>query len=322
MFPGQGAQHVQMAAGLYGHYQPFTEMMDRAFSFFERHGRFLRREWLASTPSAQFDDVSVAQPLLYAVNCALGTQAIELGIRPDVLMGHSVGELSAATFGGVFDFETGLQIIDELIDRCSGVPAGGMISVACSADRIESHLTEQVTIGAINAPRQLLLAGPDAALEAVRERLIREDITCKRTPARQPFHSPAMLSAPVGERAWATKLREPARTVLSCYTGKELDKATATDPDFWSSQPALPVLFGPTLDALLAERSCLLIQTGPGQNLTALARRLPTVRSGTSAAVPMLPAGVQPDSAADREAITALLRHPALVSQPDVGTPR
>jgi acyl transferase domain-containing protein len=102
----------------------------------------------------------------------------------------------------------------------------------------------------------------------------------------------------------ATALRAPRRTVYSAYLGTVLPPGDACDPGFWARQPASPVLFHTTLDRMLGDGDFLLLEAGPGQGLSALARRHPAVISGRSEVVPMLPAG--PGSAQDdRRAVAA-----------------
>ncbi|QPA02284.1 polyketide synthase [Streptomyces violascens] len=308
-FPGQGAQHARMAAGLYGASKSFTSTMDHAFDAFGPAGRTLREGWLAATPPADFDDISYAQPLLYAVNCAMGTMVTESGLRPDVLLGHSVGELAAATLAGVFSFDYGLRYLSEYIGVYQHAPRGGMLAVAASSKEVEAHLVPDVVIGAVNAPRQVLLSAPEEALADVEAALRGADITCSRARALQPFHHPVMRDVVTAHAGSLTRppLHPPHTTLYSAYTGQELADELATDWQFWTGQPAEPVLFGPTLEHLLSSGPHLLVEAGPGQSLTALARRTPAVARGEAEALALLPprAG-EPD--ADIEAVRTALK--------------
>ncbi|MCC9738447.1 acyltransferase domain-containing protein [Streptomyces sp. MNU89] len=299
-----------MAAGLYGVSKSFTSTMDHAFDAFGPAGRTLREGWLAATPPAAFDDISYAQPLLYAVNCALGTMVIEAGLRPDGLLGHSVGELSAATLAGVFSFDCGLRYLAEYIGVYRHAPRGGMLAVAASPKEVEAHLVPGVVIGAVNAPRQLLLSAPEEALAGVEAALRGAGITYARARALQPFHHPVMREVVTAHAGLLTRppLHPPHTTLYSAYTGQELSDELATDWQFWTGQPAEPVLFGPALGHLLSSGGPhLLAETGPGQSLTALARRTPAVARGDATALALLPARAgEPD--ADIEAVRAALK--------------
>jgi acyl transferase domain-containing protein len=307
LFPGQGAQYPRMAAGLYGHYAAFTAVMDRAFQLLGEDGPALRAEWLDGRPSARYDDVTRAQPLLYAVNCALGQQVLSWGAEPAALLGHSVGEMTAATLAGVFGFTSGMALMRDRMAAFASTPPGGMLAVAASAGEVGPYLDgSQVAVAAVNAPRQLLLAGERGPLAAVGGRLAAGGITCRDVRAQQAFHSPVVAdAAEQSTAAWqAVRLAPPRRTVYSGYLAGVLPPGTATDPGFWARQPAEPVLFGPALDRLLADGDYLLTEAGPGQSLTALARRHPAVQSGRSDMVALLPARPG-DGAGDRRSLEA-----------------
>lgn len=321
-FPGQGAQHARMAAGLYGVSKSFTSTMDHAFDAFGPAGRTLREGWLAATPPAHFDDISYAQPLLYAVNCAMGTLLTEAGLRPHALLGHSVGELAAATLAGVFSFDCGLRYLSEYTGVYRHAPRGGMLAVAASPEEVEAHLVPGVVIGAVNAPRQVLLSAAEEALARMETALRGAGITCARARALQPFHHPVMRDVVTAHARSLTRppLHPPHTTLYSAYTGQEVPDELATDWQFWTGQPAEPVLYGPTLEHLLSGGPHLLVEAGPGQSLTALARRMPAVARGDSTALALLPARAgEPDADinAVQNALKQLARHGCAPLSPD-----
>jgi [acyl-carrier-protein] S-malonyltransferase len=310
LFPGQGAQHARMAAGLYGHADVFTDCMDTAFGHLGDIGTDLREDWLSDGSPELFDDVTRAQPLLYAVDYALGRLVLSWGVEPGALLGHSVGEMAAATLAGVLDFADGLRLMRDRIEVFADTPPGGMLAVAASAADVEPYLSGEVAVAAVNAPRQLLLAGAAGPLAEVERRLRDDDIVCRAARARQAFHSPVVAdavrrSAPAWER---TALHAPERTLYSAYRESVLSPGDARDPAFWARQPVDPVLFGPTLDRLLDDGDFLLVEAGPGQGLSTLARRHPAVASGRSAVVPLLPARPG-DGAGDRQAVREAVEH-------------
>ncbi|WP_078861539.1 acyltransferase domain-containing protein [Streptomyces sp. NRRL F-5650] len=321
-FPGQGAQHARMAAGLYGVSESFTSTMDHAFDAFGPAGRTLREGWLATVPPADFDDISYAQPLLYAVNCALGTMLTECGLRPDVLLGHSVGELAAATLAGVFSFDCGLRYLSEYVGVYRHAPRGGMLAVAAGPERVEPHLVPGVVVGAVNGPRQLLLSATEEALADVEAALRGAGVTCSLARARQPFHHPVMRDVAAAHAGSLTRppLHPPHTTLYSACTGQEVTDELATDWQFWTGQPAEPVLFGPALEHLLSDGPYLLVEAGPGQSLTALARRTPAVSRGEATALALLPAragGPDADVEAVRTAMKQIAGHGCDALSPD-----
>jgi [acyl-carrier-protein] S-malonyltransferase len=307
LFPGQGAQHARMAAGLYGHADVFTEVMDDAFRLLGTQGESIRSDWLHSDSPETVDDVTRAQPLLYAVDYALGRLVMSWGTEPAAMLGHSVGEMAAATLAGVFDFEAGMGLMRDRMALFADTPAGGMLAVAASAAELVPYISDEVAVAAVNARRQTLLAGLREPLADAERRLRADGFVCMAVRARQAFHSPAVRAAAANSVAgWrAIALAAPRRTVYSSYLGGILSAEAAQDPVFWARQPIETVLFGPTLDRLLGDGDYLLVEAGPGQGLSALARRHPAVTSGHSDVVGMLPAkpgGAEDDRCAVRAA--------------------
>lgn len=301
-FPGQGAQHARMAAGLYGTQRVFTETVDVCLDGFLQHGADLYPVWLAANPGAALDQTVNAQPLLFAIEYALARQWIDWGIQPAALLGHSVGELVAATVAGVLDLDDALRLLALRGRVMQRRAPGGMLVVAAAADRMRSLLPDgsPVVVAAVNAADQTVLAGPSADLAAVAQALAAAGIASKRLRTSQAFHSPAMRPA-VGEfqAGFAgVRLRPPGIPVYSAATGKLLTDDQATDPAFWARQLVDPVLFADALHAATedADRR-ILLEVGPGRALTGLARRHPAVRSGRWRALACLPGA---DEAAGR----------------------
>ncbi|MET8919753.1 acyltransferase domain-containing protein [Streptomyces sp. NPDC004610] len=303
LLPGQGAQHPRMAAGLYGHEEAFTHWMDEAFRLLGPDGPRLRRAWLAEHPPPDYDDVTVAQPLLYAVDHALGRMLLEWGVRPVALLGHSVGEFAAATLAGVVDLADGVRMMRERVDLFARTPPGGMLAVSATPDEVADLLRGGVHLAAVNASRQLLLAGERAPLAEAARALHARGTVCREVPARQAFHSPVVEGAVKASLpGWrSVRFHPPRLTLYSAYTEGVLAREQALDPEFWASQASGTVRFAPTLTALLAAHDCLLIEAGPGNTLTMLTRRRTAITQGRSTVLPLLPDRYRGE-AADREA--------------------
>ncbi|MFJ4873433.1 acyltransferase domain-containing protein [Streptomyces sp. NPDC088757] len=291
LFPGQGAQYARMAAGLYGHDDVFTDAVDEALALFG-DGDELRADWLAENPAVPIDDVRRAQPLLFALGHALGRTVLSWGVRPVALLGHSVGELVAATLAGVFSLPDAVAIMRDRVDRIAPSPPGGLLTVAGTPQDLLPRLARhpEIAVGALNAPRQTVLAGRTAPLRAVADELREAGITTLPVAARHPFHSPVLAPLFTDLTLYRDVTAHPPRIPLwSAFTGTRLDARSVRDPALWAGHPVAPVLFWPTLDELLATGPHLLIEAGPGQGLTTLARRHADVKRGHSEAVALLP---------------------------------
>ncbi|NNJ05124.1 acyltransferase domain-containing protein [Streptomyces sp. PKU-MA01144] len=298
LLPGQGSQHQRMAAGLLDTEPVFAGAMDEALTALgdpggpAGHATGLREDWLGTPGTAVIDHVTRSQPLLFAVDYALARLVLSWGVRPVALLGHSIGEVAAAVLSGVFTLRDAAAMVHDRVTRLAQAPPGGMVAVAASRDEVAPFLTDGVAVGAVNALRQTVLAGLDTPLRAVTTALADAGFVLQHVPASTAFHSPALAAAMGGadERIAALPVGEPRIPVVSGYTARTLTPAEAKDPAFWSRQPVAPVHFWPALEALLAEGELVLVEAGPGQGLSQLARRHPAVRSGRSVVVPLLPA--------------------------------
>ncbi|MFI7300093.1 acyltransferase domain-containing protein [Streptomyces sp. NPDC050121] len=306
LLPGQGSQHQRMAAGLYGHEPVFTAAMDEFFDAAGPEGGPLREDWLAERPATDMDHVTRSQPLLFAVDHALGRLVLSWGVRPAALLGHSIGELASVALAGVFGLRDATGLVLDRVRRLAEAPPGGMLAVAASTAEVTPYLSGDVVVGAVNAPRQTVLAGPDGPLDKVDRTLREAGFVCRRVPSLSAFHSPVLEPACRGaaERFAAVDKSTPSLPVHSAYTPGPLTESAIDDPSFWALQPVAPVLFWPALEGLLATGDHLLLEVGPGQGLSQVARRHPAVRRGTSAVVSLLPARPGPPEA-DRAALDA-----------------
>ncbi|MFD2471024.1 acyltransferase domain-containing protein [Amycolatopsis silviterrae] len=320
LFPGQGSQHVRMAAGLYGQDEAFTDAVDEVFAALGPDGPAIRADWLTDSPVVPLDHVTRSQILLFTVGHALGRMILSWGVRPVALLGHSVGEVAAATLAGVFEVQAAADLMWRRVQELAAAPAGGMLAVAATVEDVTPVLTDEVVIGAINAPRQLILSGPEQPLAEASAKLRAAGRTCLRVPATSAFHSPALADAAARclPSVAAAQPSPPKIPMVSGYTGRCLTDTEATDPAYWASHPVEPVRFWPALGTLLGPDSPLaaggervLLETGPSQLLAKAARMHPAVRAGEARVVGMLPAragGPEADlaaMAACREALGA-----------------
>ncbi|MFE3553357.1 acyltransferase domain-containing protein [Streptomyces sp. NPDC059193] len=292
LLPGQGSQHHGMATGLYRDEPVFRAAVDEVLGVWGAEGEAIRADWLAAVAGAAIpiDDGRRAQPLLFAVDHGLGRLLLSWGVRPAEALGHSAGEVVAATLAGVFSVAEAVALVRGRVRAAARIPAGGMLAVAASAEELGPYLSGQVAVAAVNAVRRTMLAGPRAELAVVAARLATDGVTVRPVPATTPFHSPAMEPAvAAAELAFDALPRPPRFPVRSGYTGRLLTAEEAGSARFWARQIADPVHFGPALTALLDDGDRLLVECGPGRVLASLAVRQRAVRGGGSAVLSMLP---------------------------------
>jgi phthiocerol/phenolphthiocerol synthesis type-I polyketide synthase E len=293
-FPGQGSQHARMAAGLYGSQRVFTETIDVCFDILGGPGADFYPLWLAEEPGQDLHQTANTQPLLFAVEYALARQWMAWGITPDAVLGHSLGELVAATVAGVMDLDDALRLVRLRGRVMQDQPGGTMLAAAVPADQLRTLLpagTTGVAVAAVNSPNQTVLAGPAGDLAAAARALAAAGIATRSLPTSHAFHTPAMYPAAEAFLAGfaGISLRPPALPVYSGGTGRLLTSEQATSPAFWAGQLTDPVLFSAVLEAVTeVGAGRFLLEVGPGRALTRLAARHPAIQSAGWRALPSL----------------------------------
>lgn len=275
LFPGQGAQHVGMAQGLYDTEAVFREHFDRcATGFAEELGIDLRQAVFAGP---DLESTDLAQPALFAVEYALAQLIMSHGVTPTALAGHSIGELVAATLAGVFELPTALKVVALRARLMHAAPAGAMVAVTLGPDALAPHLTGDVDIAAVNDPGSCVVSGPEAAITAFTDDLAAQGILARRVRTSHGFHSQAMdgVLAPFAEFLSTVALHPPRIPLLSNVTGTWMTDAEAVDPARWAQHIRSTVRFADELATLLTEPYRVLVEVGPGTSLSGSAGRLP-----------------------------------------------
>ncbi|MEV0622104.1 SDR family NAD(P)-dependent oxidoreductase [Nonomuraea sp. NPDC050404] len=214
-----------------------------------------------------------AHPAVFALEYALARQWMAWGVRPDALIGYSLGEYVAACLAGVLDLEQMLLLVTERARLIEELPGGGMLAVPLPADEVAGELGPELTVAAVNGPALCVVAGPDAALDELRAGLADRQVASRRLSTSHAFHSPMM--APVAERLTklAATLRPspPALPYLSNVTGTWITDAEATDPAYWARHLCGEVRFTEGAARLWEASGRALLEVGPGQSLCGFA---------------------------------------------------
>lgn len=284
MFPGGGAQYARMAQDLYETEPVFREWMEQGFEVLkEKTGRDLRDLWLADGVSlkeanAQLTRPSLQLPLIMITEYALAQLWISWGVIPSALVGHSMGENTAACLAGVMSFEDCIGLVllrGQLFDR---VPKGGMVSVPLSVQELQPFLTDDLNIAAENAAELTVVSGPQTALDALIQALEKADVQAQRIPIDIAAHS-AMLDLILDEfRAYlqSIALQAPQIPIVSNRSGTILKDEEATDPDYWVAHLRGTVLFAECVATLSMHPNRVYLEVGPGKTLSSLTRMHPS----------------------------------------------
>ena len=283
LFPGQGQQFPGMNNALYREDSSFRRTIDTGCEILqERTGLDLRTYLTAGegTPAsaAALRDTEIAQPALFLVEYALAERWRSLGVEPTCLLGHSLGELTAACVAGVFSFEDGLQLAAERGRLMSQTAPGLMLAAMLPPEKLAPFLEKDLWLAAENGPKMSVASGPIDAIEGLERRLAIERVATIRLASKNAFHTPLMVDAAKAFRqaVAATNRHAPMIPWLSNVNGTWIGAAEAQDPQYWANQILSPVRFTRNL-AVLAERRRLLLEAGPGEALLGIARQqLPT----------------------------------------------
>ncbi|MBV8904545.1 MAG: amino acid adenylation domain-containing protein [Acidobacteriia bacterium] len=283
LFPGQGTQYAGMGAELYRHYPVFRDRIDRCAAIVKEDLGFDLREWLYPEPNAQeeaaarISDTIVAQPALFATEYALANLWMEWGIRPSSMIGHSVGEFVAACLAGVFALEDALSILAARSRLMQELPVGKMTAVLLPEQELLPLLNGNLSLAAVNAPSSCVAAGAGEGIEHLEEELSRRGCSFRRLPAGHAFHSWMMdpIVAPFTQCVRQIRLAPPQIPYISSVSGTWIRPEEATDPNYWARHFRETVRFSSGIQVLRSSGPAVLIETGPGNTLTNLARQHP-----------------------------------------------
>ncbi len=282
MFPGGGAQYADMAQGLYHSEATFKQIMDDGFTILKEktgldYQRFLFvEEQNLEDVNQSLQKPSVQLPLIFLVEYALAKQWISMGVEPDALIGHSMGENTAACLAGVFNFNDALGLVLLRGQLMDDVPEGGMLSVQLSAKELEPHLHDKLALAAINSPMLSVASGTKADLTALSEKLTALDIDNKPVRIDIAAHSWLLdgILQSFGDYLRSISLKKPELKFISNYTGTWITDEQATDPEYWVKHLRNTVRFADGIDTLL-EKNCIFLEVGPGNTLGSLTRQNP-----------------------------------------------
>ncbi|MDA5558620.1 type I polyketide synthase [Shimia sp. MMG029] len=280
MFPGGGAQYVGMGRELYETEPVFAEWMEQGFAHLAgKGGAELRALWLAEGSAAgqaeeRLKRPSLQLPLIMMVEYALAQLWISWGVKPAALIGHSMGENTAACLADVMSFEDCLGLVQlrgQLFDR---VPAGGMLSVPLSVAELAPFLGDELDIASVNAATLTVVSGSDVALDVLATKLAMKKIDTQRVPINIAAHSRMLepILAEFGDYLRAIALKAPSLPIISNRTGDVLTAQEAVDPDYWVAHLRNTVLFADGITTLSEKTSRIYLEVGPGKALSSLTK--------------------------------------------------
>ena len=288
MFSGQGSQYVNMGLDLYKDEPVFREQIDHCSEILHRemsvdfHKLLYPAQDRLDEADERLKQTSFTQPALFAIEFALAKLWMAWGIRPQALVGHSIGEFTAACLADVFSMKDALKLVAARGCLMQEMPPGCMLAVPLSEREIQPFLGEGLSLAVINSPSLCVVSGGKEAVQDLEKELSSKNVYCRQLQTSHAFHSKMM--EPVldlyTERVKHVSLNPPQIPFVSNLTGTWITPDEAMNPSYWAKHLRQTVRFSDCIQELLKEPNRIFLEVGPGQTLATLVRQHPNGLKG------------------------------------------
>ncbi|EEF58138.1 hybrid non-ribosomal peptide synthetase/type I polyketide synthase [Pedosphaera parvula] len=280
MFPGQGAQRVNMALEIYQNEPAFRKEVDYCADVLKRHLGIDIRQLLyplagqEEEANQQLTKTLYAQPALFTISYALARLWQEWGMEPDEMIGHSVGEYVAACLAGVFSIEDVLWMLATRGKLMQNLSKGSMLAASLPEADARKYLGQELSLAAINSPSSCVISGPVEAVEQLQKELVKARVACLHLQTSHAFHSAMVdpIIEPFKQELKNVRLNVPKIPFISSCTGTWITVDQATDINYWAHHLRETVRFAEGLQEVMKKPESILLEVGPGNILSGLAR--------------------------------------------------
>lgn len=279
MFPGQGAQYIGMAKGLYENEGLFAEVLDNCLELIKIHSGIEFRDVLFPNEITQdqnkINETQYAQPLIFAIEYSLTKLLDSWGITPKAMIGHSLGEYVAACISGVISLEDGIKLIVKRAELMQKAERGLMLSVGISLSKLKLLISNELSVAAINGPNNCVVSGNEVHIKSFSDELNSKGISNFILNTSHAYHSSLMepILDEFSEIVKTVKITTPKISYISNLTGTWITPDELKDPLYWVKHLRNTVRFSEGVENLLSKKHDVIIEVGPGNSLTKLVKQ-------------------------------------------------
>jgi len=281
MFPGQGAQHVNMCRGLYEANPTFRQTIDECAEALRADlGLDLRDVIYPEKGDEQeagnrLNETYLTQPALFAVEVGMARALIARGLKPAAMIGHSIGEYAAACVAGVFGLKQGVRLVGARGRLMQRTAEGGMLWVEESQQEVGHRLRGGLSIAAVNGLKLCVVSGAVEDIEVMEEELRREGVASGRLATNRGFHSELMeeVMKEYEEEVKRVERSDAEIEYISNVTGKRISEEEIKGSEYWAKQMRGEVRFSEGIQEVVKGKEVVMVEVGPGRTLGGMVKR-------------------------------------------------
>jgi amino acid adenylation domain-containing protein len=289
MFCGQGSQYQGMARDLYfskdndGMTSRFKKYFDQVIKLLPTNEQtFFLDLIFGEKDQQQINETEFAQFSIFAISYAIANMLMELGIKPSILLGHSIGEITAATVAGVFELKDAVEIVRLRGRLMQQQMSGVMLAVMADPKLVRQQLIPDVYLALENTTNSCVVGGHQEAIALFEKQCAELNWVTARVKTSHAFHTPMMAKAAEAFQQELTRysLNEPNLPIISNITGLTVSQGLMSTSQYWSSHIVSPVNFSKSLEEVLKDEELILIEIGPSNILSSLCKQHSAKKAG------------------------------------------